>query len=303
MVLAPLIVLGLVLALGASGCSTALPEGDSSRTSSPPELTGLTASLYQTRMDVAAGQVEVRLTNGSTTEISLRRMSLDSSGYDAPMDYPRSGSVLASGRVVDLPVALAPVRCGAGQSSPGELRHDVHLDYALADGSLGSVVLPARDEGGRIADLHAAACFAQQAEAVASLQLTTPPTLGEIAGTPVIELTLEVTPQGGPGTLVLGRVRDTTLLALVDPRSGQRLPDGHDLRVTATGTDPRREVPLSLTPGRCDAHAIAEDKQGTRFAIDITLHGEPGSLTVAAAPAVTVALYDAVRQICDTRSG
>lgn len=41
-------------------------------------------------------------------------------------------------------------------------------------------------------------------------------------------------------------------------------------------------VTLRVVPGRCDAHAIAEDKQGTVLRIGVVVDGESGTLVLPA---------------------
>ena len=56
------------------------------------------------------------------------------------------------------------------------------------------------------------------------------------------------------------------------------------------------EVPLE--PGRCDLHAIAEDKQGTIFRLRATLVDEPIDLVLPAPEAQREALLDWVVERC-----
>ncbi|NLG21227.1 MAG: hypothetical protein GX555_07320 [Actinomycetales bacterium] len=261
-------------------------------TTSASQLQGLTASVYQSRMDVAAGQVEAQLTNGSGIGFTVRRLSLESTGFRSPMTSGLSGIMIGPGRVVDLPVPLGGAVC-AGDS----LAYEVHLDYELDDGRTGTVVVPASDQGGRMADLHAAQCLASEADTVATLTLTGPPEERELAGTLVADLTVAVAPAGGTGELELVRVRNTTLLQFVDPDTGERQPDGHPVAVTVAGGDNPSTIVLTVVPACCDAHAIADDKQGTRFRVDVRLDGREGTVTVAA-PEVTTALYGFVQRAC-----
>lgn len=299
----------LVGALVLGACASAGP-GDEGTVSAPgatpdagvaataaPHLPGLTASVDQSRMDVADHQVKARLTNDSGTGLTVRRLSLESTGFASPMTSPLSGIVVGSGRVVDLPVPLGPAVC-----SGGSLRHEVHLDYALDDGTGGTVVLPATDAEGRIGDLHSAECFAAEAETVAGLTLVGPPEVRELDVALVADLSVEVTPRDGTGTLELVRVRNTTLLQLVDPVTGERQPDGYPVGVTVSGDEAPSDLVLTVVPARCDAHAVAEDKQGTRFRFDVRLDGREGTVAVPAPPELTTALYDVVQRACADRS-
>ena len=52
-------------------------------------------------------------------------------------------------------------------------------------------------------------------------------------------------------------------------------------RVLMMTTNHRERLdPALIRPGRCDLHAVAEDKQGTIFRIRATAAGEPADLLV-----------------------
>ena len=294
-----LAVLLAVLFLGA--CAAGEPKAEtpapSGGTAETPAPTGLTASVDQARMDVAAGQVSVRLVNGSPGEVTVQGLTLHSTGFAPPMTYDRSGIVVDAGRAVDLRVSLSDAACAGGP-----LEHEAHLDVEFADGRSQDVVLPAVDVEGRLADLHETECFAAETEEVAVLTLLGPPQPRDLGGVLVADLMVQVRPQGGPGVLELVRVRNTTLLQLVDPDTAQRHPDGLPVEATVAGTDEPRDLVLTVVPARCDAHAVAEDKQGTRFRFDVVLDGREGTVSVAAPPEVTTALYDIVQQACGSRT-
>jgi hypothetical protein len=57
-------------------------------------------------------------------------------------------------------------------------------------------------------------------------------------------------------------------------------------------------VTILLTAGRCDPHAIQEDKRGTIMPIEVIVDGTPGRAYIASADAVRGAIYDVVTQAC-----
>lgn len=59
-----------------------------------------------------------------------------------------------------------------------------------------------------------------------------------------------------------------------------------------------RVVPVRLSAARCDAHAIAEDKQGTLFGLELTLGTDRGVAIIAADDATRSQLYDAFSALC-----
>lgn len=270
------LVAGLVLAGGLAACTSG-------------GLEGLSASVYQTRMDVAVRQVEVRLVNGTGQDLTVRHLALDSTSFTPTMDYPRADSLVTAGRTVDLPVALSTAACGGG-----ERRHTVRVDYRLGDGRQGSVEVDAADEGGRIEQLREAECFAADVAAVAGLEIVDAPRVRDLGEQLVAEVDVQVTPREA-GELEIRRAGSTTLLQQVDPVSGERLVDGWEPGLVVTGPT---DLTLTLVPGRCDAHAVAEDKQGTMFPLDVVLDGREGQVVVVSPPEVTGELYAFVQEAC-----
>lgn len=117
----------------------------------------------------------------------------------------------------------------------------------------------------------------------------------EVAGTLVADVVVQVTPEGGAGRLEILSMGSTTLLQPADPRTAERLPEGYAVDRTVAGPDPA-DLTLTVVPGRCDAHAIAEDKQGTLFPVLVSLDGEEGLVTVAAPDEVRAAPCEFVRR-------
>lgn len=289
------LVLGGCAGGGRPGDGAASVPGATTAPSGVDGIVGLTASLYQTRMDVAVGQVQVQLTNGSDTGFTVRGLTLSSPGFESPMVSPHREIVIGPGRAVDLAVPLGEAVC------PGEeLKHLVQLDYGLEDGSVGSTVLPTLDQGGRIAELHAQECFAADVAGAATLTVTGLPQERELEDALVADLHIAVSARDGSGALDLVRVHNTTLLQLLDPVTGERQLAGYALDKVALEPSDAGPPSLVLTvaPARCDAHAVAEDKQGTRLRFDVVLDGREGTVTVPAPREVTVALYDFVRRAC-----
>lgn len=93
--------------------------------------------------------------------------------------------------------------------------------------------LPADDRLGQLADYRAGQCFRQQVEAAGGFRFT------GLAGR---LLAFET-------DLPIGSIGSTTLFIPVDQTADS----------------------IRLTPNRCDAHALAEDKQGTFFDVPVTL--------------------------------
>lgn len=276
---------GLALALVLAGCTS---TGTQEAGTQAPALPGLTASLYQTRTDAADRQLQVTLSNQTGKDLVVRRMSLTSTSFAGPMTYPRTGSRVDAGDI-DMPVPLGTAVC-----PDPDRRHTVRVEYELDGGRSGQVELLATDEGGRIEALRAAECLTREVEQTAELTVEPPVRTSTIGDALVAELTVTVVPRG-TGDLTLLSVSGTPLLQHVDPSTGAPLHDGVELGLEVEGPT---SFGMTLRPGRCDAHALAEDKQGTRVPVQVRLDGEEGRVVLAASDAVRVELYDFVREAC-----
>ena len=97
---------------------------------------------------------------------------------------------------------------------------------------------------------------------------------------------------------VIESIGGTVLLSVVDGDGQRRSSIPIDARVSPGA---RTAVPVTVAPARCDPHAIAEDKQGTRFPVTVHLDGRAGpaiTIIVAADDDVRSGVYAAIRQAC-----
>ncbi|RYJ06378.1 MAG: hypothetical protein EON52_06685, partial [Actinomycetales bacterium] len=77
-------------------------------------------------------------------------------------------------------------------------------------------------------------------------------TTAEVDGRLTLSLPVTLTPRGADSGVSFDGY-ESTVLFNVEPQPGRPVPlDGEP-----------RDVPLTLVPARCDAHALAEDKVGT----------------------------------------
>lgn len=128
-------------------------------------------------------------------------------------------------------------------------------------------MLPAQDTLGQLARYQEAQCFRQDVERVASLTVT-----GLVGDALQIETRGDVT-LGEFGTTTLFRPRDPLALA-----------HGRQVR---------------LAPNRCDAHALADDKQGTYFPLAVTLpDGRSGEYVLGVDARTRARLYEFYARAC-----
>ncbi len=287
-------VVALTLALTATGCSAEAPGTPHSPLSAPASAADVTvvADVYRSRIDPARGGIQLAVRNDGAAPLTIVRAVLDSPALAAPIERDHE-SEIGPGQTRDLAMTLTAAACPAVSTDPP----GAVLTVVLADGSTADLRVPTTDRLGQWADWIAAECLTAAVAERATIAVRHDPSRDDGA---LIGLRLEVETLE-PG-LELEALNGTVLFSLVEPASGARVTSA-----TLSGTGPTRaatdgpvalSIPLLLTPARCDTHALADDKQGTLFRLDVQLDGEPGTVTIAADPATRAALYDAFGRAC-----
>lgn len=262
-----------------SGCSAptpALPDG-------------VTVSVFQTRFDGALRQLQLRVENGSAAPIRIEKASFESSRFTEAASFDRPQTVPA-GSARDLTVALGSPACDAASAQDA-----VTLAFSLPDGSTGSTTIEL-GEAEIVTAINDKDCLDA---AVASLALITPPPAA--VWTPgargPAQLDITVTPTGRPGILSIDSAGTTTLFSLVTA-SGEHV-DSLTLDAEVTEASGPVLIRLRVEPSRCDPHAIAEDKQGTHFPLEVdTSEGRSGRIVIRVSDDVRSNLYDYVADYC-----
>ncbi|TAL25391.1 MAG: hypothetical protein EPN99_01670 [Frankiales bacterium] len=257
----------LLLALGA--CAT------------PPVAPAeLSASVRQYRSDAPLRMLSVTTTNSGDSPLVVERVQLLARGFvavpSAPVDV-----VLPPGDRVDVPVAYGAARCG--DPLPGET--DAARMVLRRDGEPAQEVLVRLSaEGGLLPRLRASECALAAVRAVVDLSL------GESWVRRGDRL---------DGSLVLTR------------RSGDEpvrvLEAGGHIVFTVRGSLPaalgpgteRVEVPLSVTPTRCDGHALSQNSRGAVFPFVVAVGDGAAVQTPAlAGPSLQSQLQELARDVC-----
>lgn len=272
-------VAGAVLA--ASGCAPQQPSPE-------PQLR---VELVQLRGDVASGHLELRVVNESDAPVTVVRAAYASSRWSEAMVREDNPATIPPGLRRNLRVELPVPTCDGGP-----IEHLATLE--LADGSvlervpsdpLGQV--EALDD--RVCDLRA---FEEQVAALTWLEPVIPADGG---GPAVLRLRVEPVGQGSSqGSGSVDAVDATVLLTPVDA-SGTRI-EQLPIGLSIEPGDAPSVVEVPLEPGRCDLHAIAEDKQGTIFRVLVQQDGERVALQLVSPDAQRDALLDWVVARCQT---
>lgn len=200
---------------------------------------------------------------------------------------PSGHSILRAGTTVALPAPLtAALNC---DDSP-ELKTTPPVEATVlltVDGQQQNYVAP--DPYAALERLQQQDCLEQAVLDVAALELSPDVAVSPDGGTAVVRLS--IVPTGNSGSITLKSFGGTTLLA-EDPR--QPWPRN----ISVNGSDGPIIVELSVLPARCDAHALAEDKTGTKLPIDIETSAGSGQVRLVPDPKFTGSVYSFVQSAC-----
>ncbi|OYX58445.1 MAG: hypothetical protein B7Y93_01550 [Micrococcales bacterium 32-70-13] len=288
-------IVALAVCLPLAACAAPAPTAAPSAAVSLDEV-AVVAEVYRSRIDPARGGIQLSVRNEGAAPLTIVRAVLESPALAAPIERDRE-TAIGPGLTRDLAMTLTSAACPASTTRPP----DALLTVALADGGTAELRVPTTDRLGQWTEWLDAECFAAAVLERAAITVRHDPARDAAGGAagPLIGLALEVDTRA-PG-LELVAANDTVLFGLVRASDGARVTgvalDG--LGAHGSGSaEGAVSIPLLLTPARCDAHALADDKQGTLFRIDVRLDGEPGTVTIAADPATRAALYDAFTRAC-----
>jgi hypothetical protein len=227
----------------------------------------VTVSVYQTRSDMPLDKIEIQVHNVTSEPVTVERAQLRSdrfvteTSWNEPVEIP-------AGAAVDLKVQMPAASCLP------DPRDQVVVSVRTDDGTQDLTLVP-EDPLGQLDKYSAARCFERDVASTATLN---------VEGLRGDRLQVVVDPGqariGAMGTTILFRPRNPGAL---------RAPAGSE-------ADMRQVV---LRPNRCDAHALAEDKQGTYFPVSVTLpDGRSGDYTMTVDQQTRVGLYRLFAKQC-----
>ena len=285
-----------------AGCDAGPPTAPSARaTSLAPlpgtELTGLAAEVRQARADWAHRVVQVRIANSGPVDLTVSAVELETGGAGGvARSDPAAARVVPGQWHRDFSVALGAPVCAPGAGATGTAgsvdapRVTVHVSDDA--GRTSSLTLDAEDPQGHLARIHGEDCAAQAVEAAAALSLAPDLVVEDHGGSLVGVLTLTVAPHEGAPPVGISRIEGTVLLSPIGGPSWV-VPA---LAAPVTGTT---TVRLELTPSRCDAHAVAEDKRGTFLGVHASLDGTDQATFYLGVPdCVLGQVHDYVARFC-----
>lgn len=281
--LVPAVLATLALVAAAlTGCQTTGSFDD------PPA--GLRVSVYQPRPDVAKNRIAIQVHNDGTEPVTITAASMTSTYFANDFLWgPDRTAVVQPGYAVDLRVDI-PTEANC-DDPPAE--HSVSLFWTVGEESGDSLFSP--DDPFDVMELlHDAACLIVGVDAVAELDavsLTAPSELPAPA-----DLLVSVAPTGDAGTVTIDSIHSTTLL---NPAGADGIGVAElDLGIVVDASGPP-EIHIPIVPNRCDAHALAEDKIGTRMPLYVTLDdGTTGRLVLSASDELRGQMYAFYSDYC-----
>ncbi|RKS89313.1 hypothetical protein DEU37_1626 [Microbacterium sp. AG790] len=271
--------LGAALVVAAlAGCAPTPP---------PPAPAGIAVSVQQNRLDIARGKMTVVVHNGGASAVTLTSLVYADARWASVLEWTGALPVPA-GRARSVTADLMSPACA---TSPTDVAGTAHLVFQTDRGAA-SDDYGVDDPFGFVARAAQQGCFASRFAATAAVDLVDVAVVTG-AGAAVAELTVRIVNHGA-APVRLDTVKSTTLL---QPAAGGWL--WEPAQVVAAGESVT--VRLEAAPARCDLHAIAEDKVGTRFEAAVSVLSDPidrGSLTLVASDPQRARLYDFVATTC-----
>lgn len=256
------VVPALLLALvGLGGCALR-PEPV------PPE--GVSVVIEQARIDIVRGLMSIQVVNDGDQTVTVVGAEYDDGRLAAAGEWSGERDIPA-GRSRDLRIPIPDASCD--HDPPSAPRAE--LRFLTPDGEV-TARYDVTDPFDFVATTTAAQCFQATVATVATVALTAVELTG--SGTEeVAHAVVDVHATGDVGLTLVSIARTGLLQPLSDAAAWEI-----DRQVTA-GQSITVDVPM--IPARCDLHAIAEDKVGTRFPLTTTIDGPDGGTGVLVLPA------------------
>lgn len=240
-----------LLAVGAA-CSDA---GEEIETTTLPD--GIVMHLDQKRAERKGREVFVRVANNTAKTITITAFELTSPRLD---DVEWSGSEeIGATYETDLEFDLPRGRCGS------DIDAEIVLTYRLGDGELRRSAGTADDPYDNTAYLADRDCAESTLKAAADLAVGTPEVTG-VGADSVLRLPVTLTPTAKAEEVSFAGFGSTVLFR-------QTADSPTEVDVPLRAGDPPTELTMSVAPARCDSHALAEDKVGTLFSVEVRAPG------------------------------
>lgn len=271
------VAVGVAVALG--GCGGVTPA--------PPAPADISVSVQQNRLDIARDKMSVAVRNGGADAVTVTTLVYADPRWTSVLQW---SGVLAvpAGRARSVTADLMSPTCAAApKDAAGTARLIFQTDRGAASDDYA-----VDDPFGSVARATQQRCFASRLAASATIDLVDVAVVTRDAAA-VAELTVRIVNRGS-APVRLDTIKSTTLL---QPAAGGWLWEPAEVVPAGESVMLR----LDATPARCDLHAIAEDKVGTRFDARVSVLSDPadsGTLTLVAGDEQRSRLYEFVASTC-----
>jgi hypothetical protein len=243
--------------------------------------------IAQGRSDYASETISVRVET-LVADVVVHSVVLSGEALGADAEW-REGALIPDGAARDLRVGFPGAICPVPSATT-----EVVVDYTFADIRQTSRLAPA-DPFGVIERLADRDCLARSVASAARLTLSDSLAVATSDdGTATLEILVEPSGDADAPSFTIESVDATTLLS---PAHG-------DARWTVDAVvrpaDEPSSIRLPVSPARCDAHAVAEDKVGTILPVRVRLDsGAAGIVHVPSSDVLRSALYEFIARSCD----
>ena len=248
--------------------------------SPPAPPPSLSAEVRQYRSDVPKRMLSVTTTNRSGRVATIERVQLLARGFVA-LPSAEVDVRLQPGERVDVPAAYGRPRCDAPLPEGADA---ARVRVRTRDGAPVEVIVPLSPRGGLLPRLHAAECAQAAVRAAVGLELAP----GWVRRGDSLE-----------GQLVVRRRSGDQAVEVLEPGGHIVLTVRGGLpAVLARGADELR-VPLSMTPTRCDGHALSSNSRSAVFPFVVQVaDDEPLQTPAVAGPELAAQLQELAADVC-----
>ncbi|MEO6606734.1 MAG: hypothetical protein ABIN55_14110 [Aeromicrobium sp.] len=264
----------VTLLLGMTACSESATTG--------PLPDGVTLLSDQTRLHRKDREIFVRIQNKSKKTIHVESFVLTS---DRLSDVKWSGDEdIAAGTEADLEYDMPKGGCGTGFTP------SVRLTYSVGDGGTRISTVRADDRYGNISLALDRDCAEGALTEAAKIKVGEPKIVGE-GSKSVLELPVTMTPTGKRDDVRFGGFGSTILFNQTEDS-----PAKVDIPLVK---DPV-ELVMQVIPARCDGHALADDKVGRLFDVNVLGNdvGKDASFYLPLTTPQRVKFFDFYRSHC-----
>lgn len=255
----------LALALAAAGCASVGTSGDPSPTvpgGAPADVAHpdrLVLHLDQNRILRLGRTITLQVLDDAEGSVTVTRAEVSSERFD-PVTWTGEETVEHQ---LQLELELPPTRCGQGSDAT------VELTYRLGEGPPVRSTSTATDLYGSVGQLMDRDCARSTFDEAATLELGRHEVVGSGRDSRFL-LPLRIRATGARPEVAFAGLESTVLFTVAGTPG--LFPDVEALPLSAGTT---YEEVLEITPSRCDAHALAEDKVGTLFPVHLLAPGLP----------------------------